>query len=91
MADWFPDPPTDPSLTYNSIRKARLPIFTAETDLRFARNLLQQPAPQVRNDSATYFKLQLNVIFQQATFAIVSQPSLMRLNLSLGREAGCEH
>ena len=38
LADWFLDPPTDQSLTYNSIRKARLPNSTAETGLRFARD-----------------------------------------------------
>ena len=37
LADWFPDPPTDPSRTYTNIRKARWPNYTAETELRFAR------------------------------------------------------
>ena len=39
LADWFSDPPTDPNRTYKNIRKARWLNFTAETELRFAREL----------------------------------------------------
>ena len=41
LADWFPEPPTDPYRKYTNIRKARWADFTAETEARF----LNEPLP----------------------------------------------
>lgn len=39
LAGWFPEPPTDPSHTYQNIRRARWDDFTAKTEMRLTREL----------------------------------------------------